>query len=176
MFFFFYAFCRDSVHFPPPYRLVFNIITCYLSELLKAIELGQLRARPCALERWWKRNVLPPSVCLTIDDSDFSPQTRSDTVLLPSLEPPGSPLTTTETLLLPWCSTLIGRLESDLKALQGSREALEGQSVTAELDVTCGANDAGGPGETPCWAPACVSTCVSVSVTCAPRTWKHTRE
>lgn len=70
-------------------------------------------------------------------------------------------------------SALIGRLESELKALQGSREAPEGQKFTAELDVTCGVSGTGNVARRPAELRH-VSTRVSVSVRCAPRTWKHT--
>lgn len=70
-------------------------------------------------------------------------------------------------------SALIGRLESELKALQGSREAPEGQSVTAEPDLTRGVSGTGNVARRPAEL-LCVSRCVSVSVRCAPRTWKHT--
>lgn len=90
----------------------------------------------CDFKRWWKRNTLPPPVYHTINNSDSSPQTRSDTGLLPSLEPPRFFSLNLRRQPGGWGGDSGWSLS--WKHCRASREAPEGRSVTAKLDLTCG--------------------------------------
>lgn len=132
----------------------------------------------CDFKRWWKRNALPPPVYHTINNSDSLSQTRSDTGLLPSLESPR--FFSLNLRRQPGGCGGGLRLESELKALQGKQRGtwrpFRHNRMGPDLRGGMGVGGQATPGNV-AKCPAGlwrVSTCVSVSVRCAPRTWKHT--
>lgn len=172
----------------------------------------------CHFKSQWNRNVLPPSVLLTTDvplksDLNIPPNVLRycTTAVLIIHQRAGAHLQTRvwyhpDLLLQPtvrhhvfnqpvsgseWYAACISQLESDLKALQGSREALKSGPVThaAELDLT--SSPAGvwvsmwffwpskmdvyqEPRQAP-YTSVCISMCLH-SVKCAQHAWKHTRK
>lgn len=175
-------FCNVSVHWPP-YLLVFIINTGYLlSELLKAIELGQLRAQPCVILRdggrgtrclclsilrsttqtLHHRHALTLYYCRVWNHPDSSPRTYHDGWRCVFDEPGDA--------LLSWAGWSVSwkhcrAAERHPKANQSQ------QNWTWPAGSATPGNVAKRPAEL-----RRVSTRVSVSVRCAPRTWKHTWE